>query len=533
MTSETTAQTLSLAVGMHESGAHDRAELLLREVLVADGSNPLALYALGRVLRALGRADEALEPLSLCRSLLPDSVPVALACAGALAELLRFVEAVELLDALLLRLPGGAAEEFRSLENALKSILALAGDQANRQGHDGEAIGFYRRLAERSPDDAATWGTLGAVLLRSGAWLEAEAPLRRAAELDPDDEAHARRLADALKHQGRLEEVRDLYRRHWVPRRASAWWPNGGEAGVFADGEGNGRASVTKLVHDIEQLTYLEAQGRLPAGAASALPGLRELAAELVRSGRQPGEVFTLTPEQLARIRSIYNRMVHLAEPCLDRKPLLNQNLDWARIGRDFHANVPGYAVIDGMLSPHALAELRRYCLESTFWFDLEHPGGYLGTYLEEGFDHDILFRIARELQAAFPDIVGPHALRQVWAFKYDQHLSGIPPHADDAAVNVNLWIAPDDACPDPEAGGLLVYPVKVPGDWDFADYNSINPRFDAFIRDHGGTPHRIGHRQNRALLFSSDAVHATESVDFRPGYLNRRINITMLFGYR
>ena len=442
-------------------------------------------------------------------------------------------EAVELLDALLLRLPGGAAEEFRSLENALKSILALAGDQANRQGHDGEAIGFYRRLAERSPDDAATWGTLGAVLLRSGAWLEAEAPLRRAAELDPDDEAHARRLADALKHQGRLEEVRDLYRRHWVPRRASAWWPNGGEAGVFADGEGNGRASVTKLVHDIEQLTYLEAQGRLPAGAASALPGLRELAAELVRSGRRPGEVFTLTPEQLAPIRSIYNRMVHLAEPCLDRKPLLNQNLDWARIGRDFHANVPGYAVIDGMLSPHALAELRRYCLKSTFWFDLEHPGGYLGTYLEEGFDHDILFRIARELQAAFPDIVGPHALRQVWAFKYDQHLSGIPPHADDAAVNVNLWIAPDDACPDPEAGGLLVYPVKVPGDWDFADYNSINPRFDAFIRDHGGTPHRIGHRQNRALLFSSDAVHATESVDFRPGYLNRRINITMLFGYR
>jgi hypothetical protein len=139
----------------------------------------------------------------------------------------------------------------------------------------------------------------------------------------------------------------------------------------------------------------------------------------------------------------------------------------------------------------------------------------------------------SRELQAAFPDIVGPHALRQVWAFKYDQHLSGIPPHADAAAVNVNLWIAPDDACPDPDAGGLLVYPVKVPADWGFVDYNSINPRFDAFIRDHGGTPHRIGHRQNRALLFSSDAIHATESVDFRPGYLNRRINITMLFGYR
>ena len=201
----------------------------------------------------------------------PDSVPVALACAGALAELLRFGEAVELLDALLLSLPGGADEELRSLEDTLKSILALAGDRANRQGNDGEAVGFYRRLAERSPDDAAAWGTLGAVLLRSGASLEAEAVLRRAVELDPDNEAHARRLADALKYQGRLEEVRELYRRHWVPRRASAWWPGGGEAG----GEANGRASVTKLVHDIEQLTYLESQGRLPADAASALPALR------------------------------------------------------------------------------------------------------------------------------------------------------------------------------------------------------------------------------------------------------------------
>ena len=85
-TAETTAQALSIAVGLHEAGAHDRAELLLRKVLAADGFNPLALYALGRVLRALGRADEAMEPLSLCRSLLPDSVPVAAACAGAKSE---------------------------------------------------------------------------------------------------------------------------------------------------------------------------------------------------------------------------------------------------------------------------------------------------------------------------------------------------------------------------------------------------------------------------------------------------------------
>ena len=520
MTPETIAQALSIAVDLFEAGIHDRAEALLRRVLAADASNTLALYALGRLLRDLGRAEEALEPLNLCRTLLPGSAPVALACAGALAELGRFAEAVGLLDS------SGPA----STGEALMSLLAQAGDQANQAGRDRDAIGFYRRLAGLSPDSAAVWGTLGAVLLRAGDWLEAEAALRRAADLDPSDEGHTRRLADALKFQGRLEEVRELYRRHWVPRRASAWWP---ADGVTGDGPPAARASITKLVHDIEQLTYLDSLGYLPAGAAAILPALRDLAAELIRSGRRPGEVFTLTPEQLAPVQSLYNRMVHLADPVLDGSPVLNPDLDWSRIGQDFRDSGPGYAVIDGLLSPQALDGLTRYCLKSTFWFDLEHPGGYLGAYLQEGFDHDILFAMARGIQAALPDIVGPHVLRQVWAFKYDQRLSGIPPHADDAAVNVNLWIAPDDACPDPDAGGLLVYPAKVPGDWGFDDYNSINPRFDAFIRDHGGTPHRIGHRRNRALLFSSDAVHATESVDFRPGYLNRRINITMLFGYR
>jgi tetratricopeptide (TPR) repeat protein len=245
----------------------------------------------------LGRAEEALEPLNLCRVLLPGSVPVALACAGALAELGRFAEAVGLLD----------SSGLASTDESLKSLLAQAGDQANQEGRDRDAIGFYRRLARLSPDSAAVWGTLGAVLLRAGDWLEAEVALLRAADLDPSDEGHTRRLADALKFHGRLEEVRELYRRHWVPRRASAWWP---ADGTPEDGSPTARASITKLVHDIEQLTYLDSRGYLPAGAAAILPALRDLAAELVQSGRRPGEVFTLTPEQLAPVQSLYNRMV-------------------------------------------------------------------------------------------------------------------------------------------------------------------------------------------------------------------------------
>ena len=42
----------------------------------------------------------------------------------------------------------------------------------------------------------------------------------------------------------------------------------------------------------------------------------------------------------------------------------------------------------------------------------------------------------------------------------------------------------------------------------------------------------RVPYRQNRAVLFSSGLFHATDTVDFRPGFETCRINYTLLFGY-
>ena len=46
---------------------------------------------------------------------------------------------------------------------------------------------------------------------------------------------------------------------------------------------------------------------------------------------------------------------------------------------------------------------------------------------------------------------------------KYDSSLPGLHVHADDALVNVNFWITPDEANLDPERGGLLVWDVPAP----------------------------------------------------------------------
>ena len=42
-----------------------------------------------------------------------------------------------------------------------------------------------------------------------------------------------------------------------------------------------------------------------------------------------------------------------------------------------------------------------------------------------------------------------------------------------------------------------------------------------------------VPYRRNRVVIFDSDLFHRTDDLDFRPGYENRRINVTMLFGDR
>ena len=43
----------------------------------------------------------------------------------------------------------------------------------------------------------------------------------------------------------------------------------------------------------------------------------------------------------------------------------------------------------------------------------------------------------------------------------------------------------------------------------------------------------KIPYRANRAVVFNSDLFHETDEIAFKDDYLSRRINITLLYGYR
>lgn len=244
-----------------------------------------------------------------------------------------------------------------------------------------------------------------------------------------------------------------------------------------------------------------------------------------------------LIPPMLDALDGAYNRLHHLAEAPRLAGGALSPSLDGAAIERDYEARAPGITWVDGLLRPAALSALRTYCQDSTFWFDFRHAGGYVGAFFEDGFAAPLLLQIAEDLRAAMPGIFRDYPLVQMWAFKYDTSLDGIEMHADIAKVNVNFWITPDDANLDAEAGGLLVWDKKAPPEWGIDEFNTSSKDGQDKIRKHldeqGASMVKIPYRENRAVIFDSDLFHRTDTLRFKPGYENRRINVTMLFGRR
>ena len=246
-----------------------------------------------------------------------------------------------------------------------------------------------------------------------------------------------------------------------------------------------------------------------------------------------PARRLALSLDQQARLASSFNRLNYLPPDTNSATEVLNPELDYDSMARQFKVAAPPVIVVDDLLSEIALAALRRFCLEATIWFDCKEHGGYLGAYMNEGFDTPLLFTLARQLEKRLPNIFGGHPLVQMWAFKYGARSNGTRIHADKAAINFNFWITPDVALENKEFGGLRLYDMAAPPKWRFEDYNLQETALRAEIK-RCNTPFRdIPYKCNRAVIFDSSLIHETIPLRFQNGYENRRINVTMLFGER
>jgi tetratricopeptide (TPR) repeat protein len=277
-----------------------------------------------------------------------------------------------------------------------------------------------------------------------------------------------------------------------------------------------------RLRHDYEQLELLERRDRLDAkgrGALAALKRYHRPDADAHSAIAPPGQ-------QGEALRRLLADTYYIPGSTFTGKALGDN--DYAAIEAAYLGE--GRVIIDNFLAPEALADLRRFCEEATVW-KVTNPRGYVGAVLGQGFSPRVLLAAAHELRLAMPRILRHEPLLQAWGFKYDQRMQGINMHADFARVNVNFWITPDSACEDPSTGGMIVWDVPVPKSWTFYQYNNESERLAAYVKVHNAKPVRVPHRANRCVLFDSSLIHITDEMHFRPGYENRRVNVTLLFG--
>jgi hypothetical protein len=320
---------------------------------------------------------------------------------------------------------------------------------------------------------------------------------------------------------------------------------------LVARGGGSTYTTAYKLQADIEQAEYLaehveskkemfeQAVIRIYQKVFENIPPLSQLerTAGLYAFRQQDYEV---------GISSVYNKALHhtdfdtLRDARGNPLALLNPDLDAMNIerqwfGQDETHKHPGIVVVDDILSPVALARIRQLLLESTVWYQTKMPlkfGGYVGAYIDDGLHDRILLELAMELSQRLPRIFEGHPLKYLWAYKYDSEYTGINTHADEAAVNVNLWITPDAANLDPTSGGLVVFTAKPPADWSFREYNTATDFvMETLLKPTNFANVTIPYKQNRAVLFDSALFHHTDKFKFKKGYENRRINLTLLYG--
>ncbi|MFO0706645.1 MAG: tetratricopeptide repeat protein [Nitrospira sp.] len=490
-------------------GNPDQAIALITQALEGTPSSPLYWFNLGVVTQRAGKRDDAVRAYERAIALNPRYVEALINLGNVLKDQHRLAEAVETYRKALALNPAHA-DTHNNLGVALKEQNALR-----------DAIASYREALRLKPGHFEAWNNLGLAQMEDGAIDEAVASFRQAAALIPDSPKALYNLGIAAMWKGDdddaiayFSQVAERKHNHGGPIQESVLYRS-------------------RLKHDAEQARLLIERGRLDPSYRGYIEALERL--EITLAAAHPARNrCPVDPAALASIAPSFNRFLYRA-PC-DRLPsgALNPDLDVQAVEARYVGHQPEVTFIDQLLRPEALSALRTFCLESTIW-KKDYENGYLGAFLGDGFATPLLLQIAEELRKSFPRIFKNHRLTQAWAFKQDSARRGLSLHADAAAVNVNFWITPDEVNLDPASGGLVVYDKEAPADWNFAAYNSEQnkPKILEWLHAAGAQTIRIPYRANRAVVFNSDLFHETDEIRFKDGYADRRINITLLYGYR
>ena len=527
----------------HQAGRLSEAERAYRLALEMAPDHPDASHYLGLLLYRLGRFDEAIHFINAAIEQRPSNPLYWFNLGVVTQKASRGEDAVQAYQRAITLNPR-YLDAFINLGNVLKD-----------HGSASEAKEAYQKALVLNPSHADTHNNLGVMFKEEGRLEESIDSYRRALQLKPTHVEALNNLGLALMERGTLREaissfeqalaimpgyVKALYNlgvaRSWAGDDPTAVACLQKAAGIKHNhGRPVSESTVyrSRIAHDCEQIQYLLDRSILGEEHRPYLDELHRLRKELDRHP-SAGNRVSISPDALAPVAPSFNRLFFRAPAEHLPNGAINPALDVAAVESRYLFKQPEVTFIDDLLAQEALDTLRRFCWESTIW-KADYENGYIGAFLGDGFATPLLFQIAEELRLKFPRVFKQHRLTQAWAFKHDSTRRGLNIHADAAAVNVNFWITPDDANLNPDTGGLVVYDKEAPRTWNFRDYNSDRnkPKILEWLKEVDAQAVKIPYRANRAVVFNSDLFHETDEVSFKNDYLSRRINITLLYGYR
>ena len=523
-----------------------------RRALALDPRNAEAHYCLGNAQRKLGHVDQAAESYRSALALQPRMVDALINLGALLSERGETDEAAEWLE--------------RALETDPRSVNAMVnlGIVRRRQGKAEDAAELFRRALGSEQGNPQILLHLGRSLADRERWSEALEAFGTAAEIDPrlaeaqldigDAFKATQRWRDGIAAYLRAVDIDPLLAQRLKHYRLGLACAETGDYATAAEAmlapvkrlQGTARTPEDaalwvprcKLLHDLEQLDHLRAKDLLGADYDPVIYEYRD-ALKGHTLGAANGAV-EVDPRRHPNVAAQLYRLAHLAEAPALPKGALNRDLDCAAIEAAYAAESPGVTYFDGLLSSEALGSLRRFCLESTIWWQLEHPTE-VGSTQASGFACPLLLQIAHELRRALPRVLGEHRFTTMWAYKYydppgregaDNKSSGRRIHADAGMVSVNLWITPDDANLGPETGGVTFWNQVAPKTYFKVTSREARLAMLQPLMETAGPPRLVvPHRCNRAAIFHSYILHRSSPQRFRETYEDRRISITIMYG--
>ena len=286
---------------------------------------------------------------------------------------------------------------------------------------------------------------------------------------------------------------------------------------------------VTLISHEYEQLTYL----------ISKYPQSTEIKYDQkyyndLSNMYMAIENNTFSEEMVnSNIKNKLKKNIYNKNPENNIIDIVNKDNAISQYENEYLNKQPEVVIVDDFLTNSGLSNLRQFCLESNI-FKYSHGGSYVGAYLTKGLSNIFFLRLSEELKSVYSRIFKNLRLTQAWIYKYDKRKEGVDIHADPAKVNVNFWITPESANLDKKTGGLKIWNKIPPEDWSFDDYNASAEKHRSkrrgFLAENKATEQIVSYKENRAIIFNSKLFHATDNINFSDKYIDRRINVTLLY---